>query len=83
MIDLSNLEEIYAHLEAHPPTVYKTCPCGVEVNSYTGWISHAILPLIAQALQQGHAAALNSLEPQHDPTDTDIFDDMIKDDTDE
>lgn len=74
MIDLTNLEEIYAHLEAHPATaIYGTCPCGLEINSYTGWIIHAVLPLIAEAIQQGAAKAVAAQEPPEEQiTEADI-----------
>lgn len=81
MIDMSNLEEIFAHLEAHPAGMYRSCPCGVEINSYTGWVTHAVLPLIAEALQQGFTAGLNYVAPEEDPqppaeiiTENDVFD---------
>lgn len=79
MIDVSNLSEIFAHLEAHPAmSIYGTCPCGTEINSYTGWIQHAVMPVVTDAVMAGFTAGLNYEEPQQIPTDADL-DDMLID----
>ena len=67
MIDVTNLSEIFAHMEAHPATaIYSTCPCGVEINSYTGWVEHAVMPLVTDAVMGGFTAGLTYREPQQD-----------------
>ena len=76
MIDVSDLTEIFAHLEQHPATaIYGTCPCGVEVNSYTGWIEHAVIPVVTDAIMAGFNAGL-TYEAPHDVSAA-IGDDVV------
>lgn len=83
MINVQNLEEIYAHLEAHPATaVYSTCPCGTEIHSYTGWIEHAVIPLVTDAIVAGYSAGSRQA-PFVMPTDTEIPDEMPTEDDEE
>lgn len=80
MIDVTNLNEIFDHLKAHPAmSLYQTCPCGIEIVSYETWIEHAIIPLITDAVIAGYNAGLNHQGPQDIPTNADL-DDMITSD---